>query len=153
MTGHFKMLLTLISLLNISSISLVKVAPSCVMTSTTSTCALLTVNLSLSQHCNKSLCWCKISSGTFSKLGLDLGLNPGKFTCKWFTLLYSTRNKCTWWDNPCTRLTNFEAPLLPNCLQKEWGIYRFYRLSGGGHTEWIWRWFSNSESVLKYLFI
>ena len=113
-------ILTLISLLNISSINLVKVAPNCVITSTTSVCVLLTVNFSLSQHCSKSLCWCRMSSGTFScKLGFDLGLNPGKLTCKWFTLLYSTRNKCTWCDNPCTRLTNLEAPLLPNCLQNK----------------------------------
>ena len=110
--------LTLISLLSISSINFVKVAPNWVMTSTTSVWGWfrLTVNLSLSQLCSKSLCWCKMSSGTFSEC-FERGLNPGRFSCKWLTLLYSTKNRWTWCDKPCTKLTNLALPLCPNCLK------------------------------------
>ena len=126
--------LTLISLLSISSMSLVNVAPNCVMTSTTSLWGWfrLTVNLSLSQLCISNLCWCKTSSGTLLsplfefefllliwlfKLALR-GLNPGRFNCKWLTLLYSTKNRWTWCDKPWTKLTSLALPLWPNCLEK-----------------------------------
>ena len=130
--------LTLISLLSISSMSLVNVAPNCVMTSTTSLWGWfrLTVNLSLSQLCISNLCWCKTSSGTLLsplfefefllliwlfKLALR-GLNPGRFNCKWLTLLYSTKNRWTWCDKPWTKLTSLALPLWPNCLEfrKKW---------------------------------
>ena len=119
--------------------SLVNVAPNCVMTSTTSLWGWfrLTVNLSLSQLCISNLCWCKTSSGTLLsplfefefllliwllKLALR-GLNPGRFNCKWLTLLYSTKNRWTWCDKPWTKLTSLALPLWPNCLEfrkKKW---------------------------------
>ena len=124
--------------------SLVNVAPNCVMTSTTSLWGWfrLTVNLSLSQLCISNLCWCKTSSGTLLsplfefefllliwlfKLALR-GLNPGRFNCKWLTLLYSTKNRWTWCDKPWTKLTSLALPLWPNCLEFRKKKNEFWRV-------------------------